>query len=115
MLVPTGPQFARRARGHTQTLASTQSTATRRAGVCARVLFHITGVAEPGLLPRLIAPAAKMGLTPNRLYVSRDDGDGSIVSVDLRLTHVAQEDAKRVERALRAVVGVTQLIAVYES
>jgi len=79
-----------------------------------RALFHVTGVTDPGLLPRLIEPVAKLGYTPTRLHVSREDGDGSVVSVDLRLAGVPMVDASRVEGALRSVVGVLQVIAVYE-
>jgi hypothetical protein len=79
-----------------------------------RALFHVTGVADPGLLPRLIEPVAKLGYTPTRLHMSREDGDGTVVSVDLRLGGVPMVDASRVEGALRSVVGVLQVIAVYE-
>lgn len=93
---------------------SLSSENQNRPEVEARALFHVTGVADPGLLPRLIEPVAKMGYTPTRLHVSREDGDGSVVSVDLRLGGVPMVDASRVEGALRAVVGVLQVIAVYE-
>lgn len=79
-----------------------------------RALFHVTGAADPGLVPRLVEPVAKLGYTPTRLYVSREDGDGSEVTVDLRLANVSQTDAGRVERSLRSIVGVHQVIAVYE-
>lgn len=79
-----------------------------------RALFHVTGVADPGLVPRLVEPVAKLGYTPTRLYVSREDGDGSEVTVDLRIANVSQTDASRMERSLRSIVGVHQVIAVYE-
>jgi hypothetical protein len=79
-----------------------------------RALFHVTGLADPGLLPRLIEPVAKLGHVPQRLHMSREDGDGSLVTVDLRVVGVPQTDASRIESMLRAVVGVQQVIAVYE-
>lgn len=85
-----------------------------RAGAQSRALFHVTGVADPGLVPRLVEPVAKLGHVPTRLFVSREDGDGSELTVDLRLADIPQTDARRVETALRAVIGVTHVIAVYE-
>lgn len=80
-----------------------------------RALFHVTAVADPGLVPRLVEPVAKLGHVPTRLFVSREDGDGTQLTVDLRLADVPHTDARRVENALRAVVGVMQIIAVYEA
>src|SRR5690606_35628213 len=39
-----------------------------------RALFYVTGVADPGLLPRLIEPVAKMGHVPTRVHASRESG-----------------------------------------
>ena len=80
-----------------------------------RALFHVTGHADPGLVPRLVEPVAKLGHVPTRLFVSREDGDGSELTVDLRLAGIPQTDARRIENALRAVVGVAHVIAVYEA
>jgi hypothetical protein len=66
------------------------------------------------LLSRVIEPVAKLGTVPTRVHASRESGDGSEVTVDLRLTGVPQRTADLVERALRAVVGVRQVMAVIE-
>jgi hypothetical protein len=79
-----------------------------------RAFFFITAPADPGLLPRLIEPVAKLGAVPSRVHASREAGDGSELSVDLRLTGVAPRTAELVEYALRAVVGVRQVMAVVE-
>ncbi|HUS96702.1 MAG TPA: hypothetical protein VMX97_08195 [Hyphomicrobiaceae bacterium] len=79
-----------------------------------RVLFHVTGSADPGLMPRLAGTVAKLGHTPVRFHMSREAGDGSQVTVDLRLAGISQVDAGRIERALRSVLGVGQVIALYE-
>jgi hypothetical protein len=79
-----------------------------------RAFFFITAPADPGLLPRLIEPVAKLGAVPSRVHASRESGDGSELTVDLRLTGVAPRTADLVERALRAVVGVRQVMAVVE-
>ena len=79
-----------------------------------RAFFFVSAPADPGLLPRLIEPVAKLGAVPSRVHASREWGDGSELSVDLRLTGVAPRTAELVEYALRAVVGVRQVLAVVE-
>jgi hypothetical protein len=79
-----------------------------------RAFFFITAPADPGLLPRLIEPVAKLGAVPTRVHASRDSGDGSELSVDLRLSGVSPRTAQLVEYALRAIVGVRQVLAVVE-
>lgn len=79
-----------------------------------RAYFFVTAPADPGLLPRLIEPVAKLGAVPSRMHASREDRDGSELSVDLRLSGVSPRVAELVEFALRAVVGVRQVMAVIE-
>lgn len=83
-----------------------------KAVVAAR--FLVTGCADPGLLPRLIEPFAKLGLCPSRVLASREAGDGSELSVDLRLTDVSAQTARLVEVGLKRVIGVQQLLCVVE-
>jgi len=56
-----------------------------------RAFFFVTAPADPGLLPRLIEPVAKLGAVPSRVHASRESGDGSELSVDLRLAGVISE------------------------
>ena len=79
-----------------------------------RAFFFVTAPADPGLLARLIEPVAKLGAVPTRVHATRESGDGSELSVDLRLSGVAPRTAELVEYALRAVVGVRQVMAVIE-
>lgn len=79
-----------------------------------RAYFFVTAPSEPGLLPRLIEPVARLGAVPSRVHASSEAGDGSELSVDLRLTGVAPRTAELIEYALRAVVGVRQVMAVVE-
>jgi hypothetical protein len=79
-----------------------------------RAFFFVTAPADPGLLPRLIEPVAKLGAIPSRVHASREAGDGSELTVDLRLAGVAPRTAELVEHALRAIVGVRQVMAVVE-
>jgi hypothetical protein len=83
-------------------------------GLLNKALFYVVGDADPSLLPRIVGPVTKLGLVPSRLHASNEDGDGAQLTVDLRLADVPQAVAARVEGALRSVVGVRQVIAVYE-
>ena len=80
-----------------------------------QVLFHVTASADPGFLTRLIEPFAKLGLTPSRVYASCEDGDGSELTIDLRLASASRCEADAAERMVRAVTGVRQVIVVKES
>jgi hypothetical protein len=80
-----------------------------------RAFFFVTAPADPGLLSRLIEPVAKLGAIPSRVHASREWGDGSELSVELRLAGVTPRTAELVEFALRAVVGVRQVMALVEA
>lgn len=86
----------------------------QRASTAVRAFFHITGPADPGLLPRLIEPAAKLGYVPSRVHATSEAGDGSELSVDLRLRNVTPRAAQLIEHALRSIIGVRQVISVVE-
>jgi hypothetical protein len=79
-----------------------------------RACYFVSAPADPGLLPRLIEPVAKLGAVPQRVHASRESGDGTELTVDLRLAGVTPRTADLVGRALRAVVGVRQVMAVVE-
>ena len=98
-----------------QAVATAGARAPRAELNTVRAFFFVSAPADPGLLPRLIEPVAKLGAVPSRLHASAESGDGSELSVDLRLAGVAPRTAELVEYALRAVVGVRQVMAVVES
>jgi len=60
-----------------------RAVAPRAQARTVRAFFFITAPADPGLLPRLIEPVAKLGAVPSRVHASRESGDGSELSVDL--------------------------------
>jgi hypothetical protein len=97
---------------------TSHALAHAQAGVeaCPTVLarFLVQGVSDPSLLPRLVEPFAKLGTVPSRVHASCESGDGSQMTVDLRLGGVAPRTAELIEHSLRRVVGVSQLIAVVE-
>jgi len=79
-----------------------------------RAIFFVTAPADPSLVPRLVEPFAKLGLTPSRLHISREDGDGAEVSADLRIQEIPANTAHLLEKALRRIVGVRSVIALVE-
>ena len=95
-------------------LATGQPLATSVAEAKVFARFLVQGPADPGLLPRLIEPFAKLGTVPTRVHATREAGDGSEMTVDLRLADVPPRTAELIELALRRIVGVSQLIAVIE-
>ena len=97
-----------------QAVAVRADSAPRASTATVRAFFLVTAPVDPGLLPRLIEPVAKLGAVPSRVHASRESGDGSELTVDLRLAGVAPRTAELVEYALRAVVGVRQVLAVVE-
>jgi len=76
--------------------------------------YLVVGPSDPGFLSRLIEPMAKLGEVPARVHATREAGDGSELSVDVRLHAVTHRTAELVENALRRIVGVHQVIAVVE-
>jgi hypothetical protein len=95
--------------------AAAAGVAPRAQARTVRAFFFVTAPADPGLLPRLIEPVAKLGAVPARVHASREAGDGSELSVELRLAGVAPRTAELIEFALRAVVGVRQVMALVEA
>ncbi|HEY7084087.1 MAG TPA: hypothetical protein VH519_04660 [Hyphomicrobiaceae bacterium] len=95
--------------------AAAAGVAPRKEADTVRAFFFVTAPADPGLLSRLIEPVAKLGAVPSRVHASREAGDGSELSVELRLAGVAPRTAELVEYALRAVVGVRQVMALIEA
>jgi hypothetical protein len=87
-------------------------TACELSSVSARYLGQ--GPSDPGLLSRLVEPFAKLGTVPSRVHATCESGDGSQMTVDLRLRAVAPRTAELIEHSLRRVIGVSQLIAVVE-
>lgn len=94
-------------------VSSASAERTTPATVAAR--FLVVAAADPAMLPRLLEPFAKLGEVPSRVHASRESGDGSELTVDLRVTGLAPRTAELIEFGLRRVLGVRQLIAVVEA
>lgn len=79
-----------------------------------RAIFFVAAPADPSLVPRLVEPFSKLGLTPDRVHISCEDGDGAEVSADLRVYGVPPLTAHLLDKALRRIVGVRSVIALVE-
>lgn len=79
-----------------------------------QAMFFVTAAADPGLSPRLVEPFSKLGLTPTRLHISTEDRAGEEISADLRVGGIDRATANLIDKALRRIVGVRQVIALIE-
>jgi len=77
-------------------------------------MFFVTADAGPGIAPRLVEPFAKHALVPARVHISSEDGAGEDISADLRVRDVSRKTAQTIEKALRAIIGVRQVITLAE-
>jgi hypothetical protein len=73
------------------------------------VRFELMAEAEPGLLPRVLAPFARRDLVPDRVK-SRREGAGLVVEIGMDA--MPSEMLHLVEGNLRQVVGVVRLAVV---
>jgi len=81
-----------------------------RAEATQTACFSIHGVADPGLLPRVVGLWAKRGLTPARWH-SAVCGDGdSELYIDLEMPGLSIELATRIAGELRQIWGVSQVL-----
>ena len=79
-----------------------------------QAIFFVTALADPGIAPRLIGPFAKLGLVPSRVHISSEDGAGEEISADLRVRGITRTTANSIDKMLRSLIGVRQVIALVE-
>jgi len=77
-----------------------------------KVCFFITADARTGMLPRILAPFAKLGAVPERVHASTEDGDGRELSVDVRVANISAREAHLLDKTLRVIVGVRTMLVV---
>ncbi len=75
-----------------------------------KAIYFVTAEAGPGLAPRLVEPFAKLGLVPARIHMSTEQRGGEEIAADLRTGDVSRRVAHLIDKALRRVVGVRQVI-----
>jgi hypothetical protein len=72
--------------------------------------YAVTALADPGLLPRLLEPFAKLGLTPQRLHLTRLGPADSRFDLDLQVDGLTPDQAALAAARLRNVVGVETVL-----
>lgn len=77
-------------------------------------IYFVTADAGPGMTCRLVEPFAKLGLVPARIHLSTEDHDGNELAADLRVGGLSPRMAHLIDKALRRVVGVRQVIMLVE-
>ncbi len=97
-----------------QSTATASVSAAEMPQASVDAIYFVWAEADPNVLPRLIEPFAKMGLTPDRVHADRDSHGDRQFQVDLRLKNLDNRSALLVEKALRSVIGVTSVISVFE-
>lgn len=75
---------------------------------CRSVRFDLLADAEPGLLPRVLAPFAKRDLVPDRVHARRE---GTALLVEIGMEAMPSEMVHLVEGNLRQIVGVRRVAA----
>lgn len=73
---------------------------------CRPVRFEVLADAEPGLLPRVLAPFARRGLVPDKVRARRD---GTLLLVEAGMEAMPSEMLHVVEGNLRQIVGVRRV------
>ena len=74
---------------------------------CRPVRFEVLADAEPGLLPRTLAPFARRDLIPDKVRARRD---GALLLVEIGMEAMPSEMLHLVEGNLRQIVGVQRVI-----
>ena len=72
--------------------------------------FSVHGVADPGLLPRVVGLWAKRGLTPARWHGSLCGHGNREVYIDLEMPGLSTELATQIAGELRQIWGGSQVL-----
>ena len=91
---------------------SFQNNAMRRPAVRPQTTacFSVTGLRDPSLLSRLLAPFAKRGLVPSRLHAAQDQQDTDMVLVDIQMPDMDADLADQIGSGLQQIIGVTEVL-----
>jgi hypothetical protein len=76
---------------------------------CRAVSYEMLADAEPGLLPRALAPFARRNLIPDSVRASRD---GELVRLEIAMDAMPLKMLHLVEGNLRQIVGVQRVAVI---
>lgn len=86
------------------------ATGRHRADAPQTACFSVHGVADPGLLPRVVGLWPKRGLTPTRWHSALCGRGDSEVYIDLEMPGLSAELATQIADELRQIWGVSQVL-----
>ncbi len=72
--------------------------------------FAVSGVADPGLVPRIMELWAKRGLMPDRWHSARTGTERNDVYIDIETSELDQALAMQIAEAMRTIFGVQQVL-----
>lgn len=72
--------------------------------------FAVSGMADPGLQPRIMEQWAKRGFMPDRWHCARTGVDGSDVYIDIETSELDHALAMQIAEAMRTIFGVSQVL-----
>ena len=72
--------------------------------------FSVTGMADPGLMPRIMKLWAKRGLTPDCWHGGRSGTDGKNLHIDIETAGLDPALAMQITEAMRCIFGVSQVL-----
>jgi hypothetical protein len=90
-------------------MSTNPTTSVEASNFCCAVQFELAADAEPGLLPRLLAPFARRHLVPDRVKTERN---GELIEAVLAVDEMPSEMVHLVENNLRQIVGVRRLTVI---
>ena len=74
------------------------------------VRYLLDAEPSPGLLPRVLQPFAKRGLTPDRMWSHRA---GDTIHIEVAVEAMSEADAPLIEGNLRQIVGVRNVVLIH--
>lgn len=89
-----------------QTASQANSASDSRPVHC----FSVSGMADPGLMPRIMELWAKRGLIPERWHGGRMGPDGNDVYIDIETSELDHGLARQIAEAMRCIFGVSQVL-----
>ena len=72
--------------------------------------FSVQALADPATLPRVLAPFAKRGLTPDRVHARRGQPEGGVLHIDLQLDGADAALAQAIAQELRRQFCVSAVL-----
>ena len=72
--------------------------------------FSVHGLADPGLLPRVVSLWAKRGLTPTRWHSAVCGNGDRELYIDVEMPGLSADLATQIAKELRQIWGVSQVL-----